>query len=86
MLMIFSVDEFLHHVLSCSEISEGKIKTVALTNFDTERLQIILENGIPIVSNQVYYCLVTNLMYAVFPFLINVDDHMVLGYNNKRCL
>ncbi|MBA0774414.1 hypothetical protein Gotri_009627 [Gossypium trilobum] len=31
---------------------EGKIKTVALTNFDTERLQIILENGIPVVSNQ----------------------------------
>ncbi|MBA0594505.1 hypothetical protein Gorai_011408 [Gossypium raimondii] len=33
---------------------EGKIKTVALTNFDTERLQIILENGIPVVSNQVF--------------------------------
>lgn len=32
----------------------GKIKTVALTNFDTERLQIILENDIPVVSNQVY--------------------------------
>lgn len=31
----------------------GKINTVGLTNFDTERLQIILENGIPIVSNQV---------------------------------
>ncbi|MCO5552845.1 hypothetical protein L7F22_006363 [Adiantum nelumboides] len=30
-----------------------KIKTLALTNFDTERLQIILENEIPIVSNQV---------------------------------
>ncbi|GAY59815.1 hypothetical protein CUMW_197370 [Citrus unshiu] len=29
-----------------------KIKTVALTNFDTERLRIILENGIPVVSNQ----------------------------------
>lgn len=31
----------------------GKIKTVALTNFDTVRLQKILENGIPVVSNQV---------------------------------
>lgn len=31
----------------------GKIKTVALTNFDTKRLQIILENGIPVASNQV---------------------------------
>ena len=39
----------------CSENSKGKIKTVALTNFDTDRLQIILENGIPVVSNQVYF-------------------------------
>ncbi|XP_068660489.1 LOW QUALITY PROTEIN: uncharacterized protein [Aristolochia californica] len=37
---------------------EGKIKTLALTNFDTERLQIILENGIPIVSNQVQHSIV----------------------------
>lgn len=37
---------------------EGKIKTVALTNFDTERLQIILENGIPVVSNQVQHSIV----------------------------
>ncbi|KAJ3681567.1 hypothetical protein LUZ60_016056 [Juncus effusus] len=37
---------------------EGKIKTVALTNFDTERLHIILENGIPIVSNQVQHSIV----------------------------
>ena len=33
----------------------GKIKTVALTNFDTKRLEIILENGIPVVSNQVIF-------------------------------
>nr|XP_027106364.1 uncharacterized protein LOC113726700 [Coffea arabica] len=37
---------------------EGKIKTVALTNFDTERLQKILENGIPVVSNQVQHSVV----------------------------
>ncbi|PWA43367.1 norsolorinic acid reductase B [Artemisia annua] len=35
---------------------EGKIKTVAVTNFDTQRLQIILENGIPIISNLVIKC------------------------------
>ncbi|XP_040992418.1 LOW QUALITY PROTEIN: 1-deoxyxylulose-5-phosphate synthase YajO [Juglans microcarpa x Juglans regia] len=38
--------------------AEGKIKTVALTNFDTERLQIILENEIPVVSNQVQHSIV----------------------------
>jgi aryl-alcohol dehydrogenase-like predicted oxidoreductase len=38
--------------------SEGKIKHLALTNFDTEHLQIIVENGIKIVSNQVQFSLV----------------------------
>ncbi len=36
---------------------EGKIKHLALTNFDTEHLQIILESGIKIVSNQVQFSL-----------------------------
>jgi aryl-alcohol dehydrogenase-like predicted oxidoreductase len=38
--------------------SEGKIKHLALTNFDTERLQIITEAEIKIVSNQVQFLLV----------------------------
>ncbi|KAK6141706.1 hypothetical protein DH2020_024554 [Rehmannia glutinosa] len=46
----------LKHLTDLKE--EGKIKTVALTNFDTERLQKILENGIPIVSNQVQHSIV----------------------------
>jgi aryl-alcohol dehydrogenase-like predicted oxidoreductase len=33
----------------------GKIKHIGLTNFDTERLQIILDAGIKIVSNQVQF-------------------------------
>jgi aryl-alcohol dehydrogenase-like predicted oxidoreductase len=37
---------------------EGKIKQLALTNFDTEHLQIILDNGIKIVSNQVQFSIV----------------------------
>jgi aryl-alcohol dehydrogenase-like predicted oxidoreductase len=37
---------------------EGKIKHLGLTNFDTERLKIILEAGIKIVSNQVQFSLV----------------------------
>ncbi|CAL9177370.1 unnamed protein product [Musa hybrid cultivar] len=46
----------LKHISDLKE--EGKIKTVALTNFDTERLHIILENGIPVVSNQVQHSVV----------------------------
>ena len=37
---------------------EGRIRHLALTNFDTERLGIIIDAGIPIVSNQVQYSLV----------------------------
>ena len=38
--------------------AEGKIRHLALTNFDTERLRIITENKIRIVSNQVQYSIV----------------------------
>ena len=36
----------------------GKIRHLALTNFDTEHLRIIVENGIEVVSNQVQFSLV----------------------------
>ena len=36
----------------------GKIRHLALTNFDTERLGVIADTGIRIVSNQVQYSLV----------------------------
>jgi aryl-alcohol dehydrogenase-like predicted oxidoreductase len=37
---------------------EGKIRHLALTNFDTERLEVIADHGIRIVSNQVQYSMV----------------------------
>jgi aryl-alcohol dehydrogenase-like predicted oxidoreductase len=37
---------------------EGKIRHLALTNFDTERLRLILDHGVKVVSNQVQYSLV----------------------------
>jgi aryl-alcohol dehydrogenase-like predicted oxidoreductase len=37
---------------------EGQIRHLALTNFDTERLRVIADHGIGIVSNQVQYSLV----------------------------
>ncbi|KAK1299600.1 hypothetical protein QJS10_CPB13g01640 [Acorus calamus] len=46
----------LKHLADLKE--EGKIKTLALTNFDTERVHIIVENGIPVVSNQVQHSIV----------------------------
>ncbi|BBN16120.1 hypothetical protein MPTK1_7g03590 [Marchantia polymorpha subsp. ruderalis] len=50
---------YLDALLHMTDLKEeGKIKTLALTNFDTKRLGVILENGIPIVSNQVQHSLV----------------------------
>jgi aryl-alcohol dehydrogenase-like predicted oxidoreductase len=37
---------------------KGKIKHLALTNFDTDHLKTILDSGIRIVSNQVQYSLI----------------------------
>ena len=37
---------------------EGQIRHLALTNFDTERLRLIADQGIRVVSNQVQYSLV----------------------------
>ncbi len=37
---------------------EGKIRYLALTNFDTEHLGVILDHCIPVISNQVQYSLI----------------------------
>jgi aryl-alcohol dehydrogenase-like predicted oxidoreductase len=37
---------------------DGKIRHLALTNFDTERLRVIADQGIRVVSNQVQYSIV----------------------------
>jgi len=43
----------LHHLSKLQ--SENKIKHLGLTNFDTEQVRIMIENGFKIVSNQVQY-------------------------------
>ena len=37
---------------------EGRIRHIGLTNFDTERMQVIHDSNIPIVSNQVQYSII----------------------------
>jgi len=45
--------DVLHHLSKLQ--SEQKIKHLGLTNFDTERIRIMIESGFQIVSNQVQY-------------------------------
>jgi aryl-alcohol dehydrogenase-like predicted oxidoreductase len=55
----YSDESYLEALDHLAELrQEGKIRYLALTNFDTERLRIIAEHGVPIVSNQVQYSLV----------------------------
>ncbi len=46
----------LKHLADLRE--EGRIRHLALTNFDTEHLRVIVEHGVPILSNQVQFSLV----------------------------
>ena len=46
----------LSHLADLRE--EGWIREVALTNFDTERMRVIADKGIRVVSNQVQYSLI----------------------------
>ena len=52
-------DRYLEALGHLSDLREaGKIRHLALTNFDTEHLKTVVDNGIKVVSNQVQYSLV----------------------------
>ena len=52
-------DRYLEALRHLGDLRDsGKIRHVALTNFDTEHLKIIVDHGIRVVSNQVQYSLV----------------------------
>lgn len=55
----YNDNNYLDALRYLSELQkEGKIKHLALTNFDTERMKIIQQAGIKIVSNQVQYSII----------------------------
>lgn len=68
----------LRHLADLREA--GKIRHLALTNFDTERLQIIAEAGIRVVSNQVQYSLVDRRPAARMAEFCRAHDIALLTY------
>ena len=51
--------------------NEGKIKHLGLTNFDTERIKIIIEKGFKIISNQVQFSILDQRPEKIMiPFFI----------------
>jgi aryl-alcohol dehydrogenase-like predicted oxidoreductase len=59
---------------------EGKIRHLALTNFDTERLRVIADHGVPIVSNQVQYSLVDRRPEARMAAFCREHEVTLLAY------
>jgi len=59
---------------------EGKIRHLALTNFDTERLRIITDAGIRVVSNQVQYSIVDRRPEAAMAAFCRDHDVTLLTY------
>jgi aryl-alcohol dehydrogenase-like predicted oxidoreductase len=59
---------------------EGKIRHLALTNFDTERLLVIAEHGVTVVSNQVQYSLVDRRPEARMAAFCGAHGMTLLAY------
>ncbi|MGA0297069.1 MAG: aldo/keto reductase [Nitrosopumilaceae archaeon] len=59
---------------------KGKIKHVGLTNFDTERLQLITEQGIRIVSNQVQYSILDDRPEKLLTPFCQKNNIQILSY------
>jgi aryl-alcohol dehydrogenase-like predicted oxidoreductase len=59
---------------------EGKIRHLALTNFDTEHLRIIVEHGIRVVSNQVQYSLIDRRPEVQMSQFCQAHDIQLLTY------
>jgi aryl-alcohol dehydrogenase-like predicted oxidoreductase len=55
----YNDDRYLDALKNLADLqAAGKIKHLGLTNFDPKHLQIVLDAGIPIVSNQVQFSLI----------------------------
>ena len=59
---------------------EGKIREVALTNFDTQRMQFIADHGVRIVSNQVQYSLIDRRPEVAMAGFCQANDSSLLAY------
>ena len=59
---------------------EGKIKHLALTNFDTQHLKIIVDNGIKIVSNQVQFSVIDRRPEVQMSQFCQQHDIKLLAY------
>ena len=58
----------------------GKISHLALTNFDTERMQVMVDDGIQLVSNQVQYSIIDQRPNVKMASFCKNHDIKILAY------
>ena len=58
----------------------GKISHLALTNFDTERMQVMVDDGIQLVSNQVQYSIIDQRPNVKMASFCKNHDMKILTY------
>jgi aryl-alcohol dehydrogenase-like predicted oxidoreductase len=68
----------LHHLSKLQ--NEGKIKHLGLTNFDTKRIKIMIENNFHIVSNQVQYSILDNRAEKLMVPFFEKHNTKILSY------
>jgi len=68
----------LHHLSKLQ--SENKIKHLGVTNFDTERVKIMLENNFNITSNQVQYSILDNRPEKIMTPFFAKHNIKILSY------
>ena len=59
---------------------EGKIRELALTNFDTQRMQVIADHGVRVVSNQVQYSLIDRRPEVAMSGFCQANGSSLLAY------
>lgn len=81
----------LYHLSKISD--EGKIRYIGLTNFDTDRIEIMLEQGFKLVSNQVQYSILDQRpQVKMAPFCKKHEMHLIAygtlcgGFLSKKYL
>ncbi len=61
---------------------EGIIKHIGLTNFDTERMQIMIDSGLQIVSNQIQYSIIDRRPEVKMMSFCKEHDIKLLAYGS----
>jgi len=61
---------------------ENLIKHIGLTNFDTERMQIIIDSGLQIVSNQIQYSIIDRRPEVKMVPFCNEHNIRILAYGS----